>query len=689
MAVFEGTGDLSTVVAEFQAALGEPNNGNAFGPNAEGRRQIDWDAGIVPFDMPADFFNKTVTRGLELSTDAGSEFRVSNPDATDPGAPDNEFDSINPTYPDQFQTFSEPRLFTPEGSNVTEINFFVSGTDVPATVTGFGAVFTDVDLADSTKIEYFDVDGNLLESEFVDPDPQGLSFLGVTFDDARLARVEITSGNTPIGPDDDPSNGVDVVVMDDFFFGEPQAAETLDGDDNDNVLTGTPGGDFINGLGGNDAILAFGANDVANGGDGNDVISGGAGNDFLDGGAGDDTLVGDTGDDTKLGGDGSDRIIWNDGDGSDRIDGGEGLDTVEVNGSVNDGDMFQVEAGASDVFFQRTNLGEFALDISTVETLEVNSDGGDDQFLVGDLAGTGMESVVFNAGDGNDVLDGSAATTALSAAGGDGNDTMTGGSGNDTLMGEAGDDSLAGGNGDDSLTGGAGDDTLRGGNGNDVTDGGSGNDTADFSDIPFDVTADLGRGAAVYDIAPGVTVQDTLIDIENLTGGDFNDTLIGDRNANVLDGGDGNDLLRGRGGDDTLIGGDGNDTLRGGRGADELVGGAGDDILRGGRGADIVDGGTGNDIAFGNGGADTFRFGSDLLDGVADIDVIQGFQGQDAFDFTEYLGAGGTVEFNRVRGGLLQISLSGEDTVNVFGGQGALNAAEAQLADLTAPAGMI
>ena len=691
MALFEGTGDISSNITDFQAALGEPNNGNTAGPVDAGRRQIDWDAGIVPFDMPGDFFNKTVTRGVEFSTDADSEFRVSNPEDTDPGAPDDEFDSINPTYPDQFQTFSEPRLFTPSGSNVTEVEFFVPGSDVRATASGFGAVFTDVDLEDSTKIEYFDIDGNLLESEFVDPDPQGLSFLGATFEDGELYRVEITNGNTPVGPDDDPDNGVDVVVIDDLLYGEPQAAETLDGDDNDNALTGTPGGDFINGFGGNDSILAFGSNDVAKGGEGNDIISGGDGDDFLEGGSGDDTIVGDKGDDTKLGGDGSDRIIWNNGDGSDLIEGGAGLDTVEVNGSPDQGDEFQVNPGGSDVLFERVNLGQFNLDISTVETLEVNGDGGDDQLTVGDLSATGLENVVFDAGDGNDVLAGAEATIGLTALGGRGDDTLTSGSGDDTLQGGAGNDALAGGNGDDQLLGGEGDDNLRGGNGNDLTDGGSGNDTADFSDIPFEITADLARGAAVYEVAPGVIVRDTLVDIENLTGSDLGDNLAGDDNANILDGGkgndsldgrDGNDSLLGRGGRDTLLGANGNDTLRGNRGADQLVGGADNDVLFGGRGADDLNGGTGNDVMRGGPGADLFRFESDLLDGLSDVDTIQGFQAQDAFNFDDYLGAGGTVDFTRISQGFLQIDLSGEDVVNVFGNNGALNSAEAQLTAL-------
>ena len=233
--VFKATGDISTEITDFQAALGEPNNGNAPGPIANGRRQINWDAGIVPFDMPGNFFNSApTTRGAEFST-SGTGFAVSNDSE---GINDNEFDTINPTYADQFKTFSAPRLFTPVGSNVLDVNFFVPATDTPAVVSGFGAIFTDVDLVNSTKLEFFDFNDNLLLSEFVDPDPQGLSFLGATFSLNTLSRVRITSGNTAIGPDDDPTNGVDIVVIDDLLYGEPQDAAAVVPEPSTFALTG-------------------------------------------------------------------------------------------------------------------------------------------------------------------------------------------------------------------------------------------------------------------------------------------------------------------------------------------------------------------------------------------------------------------------------------------------------------------
>ena len=74
----------------------------------------------------------------------------------------------------------------------------------------------------STLIEYFDADGKLLFSSFVPATPGdgSLSFFGIVFDDALIAQVRITSGNVAPGPDDDARN--DIVVMDDFIYGEPQ-----------------------------------------------------------------------------------------------------------------------------------------------------------------------------------------------------------------------------------------------------------------------------------------------------------------------------------------------------------------------------------------------------------------------------------------------------------------------------------
>jgi hypothetical protein len=143
----------------------------------------------------------------------------------------------NPTYGTIFSTFSPLRLFSAIGSNITDVHFFVpGGGNIPATVTGFGAVFTDVDQPDgsgpgqkrgnrgaSTLVEYFGADGKLLFSSFVPASPGdgSLSFFGVVFDEARIARVRITSGDVAPGPYEEGKH--DVVMMDDFIYGEPQA----------------------------------------------------------------------------------------------------------------------------------------------------------------------------------------------------------------------------------------------------------------------------------------------------------------------------------------------------------------------------------------------------------------------------------------------------------------------------------
>jgi hypothetical protein len=138
----------------------------------------------------------------------------------------------NPNYAKIFTAFSRSRLFTPVGSNITEASFSIPGTNgnAPATVRGFGAVFTDVDQPNgvaatsrgSTFIEYFDRNDRLIFSSFVPaaPGDGSLSFFGIKFDDARIASVRIQAGNVAPGPNDDKQH--DVVMMDDFIYGEPE-----------------------------------------------------------------------------------------------------------------------------------------------------------------------------------------------------------------------------------------------------------------------------------------------------------------------------------------------------------------------------------------------------------------------------------------------------------------------------------
>jgi len=235
--VFQAAGpnaaSIQSTVDQYRLALGNPLNGNTPGPLAAGRREINWDGGsptnttTSPGPTPFDVFLNS--RGAQMTT-PGSGF-VQAPAS---GLADV---SGNPSYVDIFQAFSPQRLFAALDSNVTKVKFFIPGTSggVAATTTGFGAVFADVDQPDgvfggwndkpSTFVEYYNVYGHLIYSSAVPPSPgnKGLSFIGVVFSDSRIARVRIISGNVELGRDD--SRRKDVVVMDDFLYGEPQAIQ--------------------------------------------------------------------------------------------------------------------------------------------------------------------------------------------------------------------------------------------------------------------------------------------------------------------------------------------------------------------------------------------------------------------------------------------------------------------------------
>jgi hypothetical protein len=241
-AIFQAAGvdavSIQSTVDAYRAALGEPNNLNEPGPLSDGRREINWDGGgnvdiTTPPETPFEVFlntrgGKFTTPGLGLSQ------------APPAGGPQGGLATLfnNQTYGDIFTAFSPLRLFTPVGSNVTDALFFVPGSNgaYRATVRGFGAVFTDVDQPDglprikkyesplptNTLIEYYDEHDKLIFSSFVPASPGdgSLSFFGIVFEDALIARVRITTGTEAPGPDDDGTR--DIVMMDDFIYGEPQ-----------------------------------------------------------------------------------------------------------------------------------------------------------------------------------------------------------------------------------------------------------------------------------------------------------------------------------------------------------------------------------------------------------------------------------------------------------------------------------
>ena len=220
--VFVASGNIAAEVDNFRNALG-PSNGGTAGGQPAGRRQISWDgAGANPFnnrnDFPAAFFNTKVKSGAVFTT-AGTGFRN---DST-------AFIEVNPNYGAEFTAFSPTKIFAPVGSNQLDQLFQVAGQPTPAVVNGFGIVLSDVDVADKTTIELFAQDGSSLGT-YVAPvrsDAAGLSFIGVMYAEALIARVRITLGTGALGANvNDISAGgtLDLVVLDNLIYGEPRKA---------------------------------------------------------------------------------------------------------------------------------------------------------------------------------------------------------------------------------------------------------------------------------------------------------------------------------------------------------------------------------------------------------------------------------------------------------------------------------
>ena len=126
--------------------------------------------------------------------------------------------------------------------------------------------------------------------------------------------------------------------------------------------------------------------------------------------------------------------------------------------------------------------------------------------------------------------------------------------------------------------------------------------------------------------------------IENLTGSAYNDSLIGDSNANVLDGGKGDDYLKGGGGADKLEGGDGSDTIAYGDSNFgvyvSLYSGAAFNGTASGDQFDSIENLTGSyqgDMLEGDEYVNTIKglSGDDVLQGYGDADTIDGGDGID------------------------------------------------------------
>ena len=297
--------------------------------------------------------------------------------------------------------------------------------------------------------------------------------------------------------------------------------------------------------------------------------------------------------------------------------------------------------------------------------------------------GEGDDTLTGSASD--DVLDGGPGNDTLSGRGG--NDVLLGGPGNDILIGGPGDDQLFGGDGDDQIVwnpgdgsdvveGETGDDTLLFNGSNvsenvDLSPNGQrlrffrnvGNVTLDCDGIEHvvfhalggadqvvvndlsgtqvthvvvDLSTTLGTGDGQADtiVVNGTAADDHItltgsaagVDVHGLTASVFvmgADPGLDELVINALDGADVVDASAVQAGaiDLTLNGGAGNDVLTGGQGNDVLLGGRDNDGLFGGPGSDtfVWNPGDGSDVVEGQDGQDTLIFNGSNASETVDV----------------------------------------------------------------------
>ena len=217
--IIAATGDINSSLDQFRHLLGDQLNTTPGA--ATGRREVHWDGipeQILNKKLPVDFFNPVGDqasaanqRGLIYST-AGN-FQVSK----------TNFAEINPAATNQFSSFSGDKSFANISSSLWDVEFQVAGKTEAAFVRGFGIVFSDVDLPNSTAMEFFNEDRSL--GKFFVPAKQGgnFSFLGVYFKNEQVTRVSVAhDSHLDKGQKDISDNGpADLVTMDNFLWSEP------------------------------------------------------------------------------------------------------------------------------------------------------------------------------------------------------------------------------------------------------------------------------------------------------------------------------------------------------------------------------------------------------------------------------------------------------------------------------------
>ncbi len=412
--------------------------------------------------------------------------------------------------------------------------------------------------------------------------------------------------------------------------------DLIDGGIGNDTIYGGTGWDTIQGYDGNDYIYGGEGTDSIDGGDGDDTIKGGSEGDFIRGGLGDDNIDGGDNDlmareydvasyltattgvfvdmvgGTAIGWDGSDTVTG--GDGSDTLLNLEGIqgsihadklvgDNGELNVFIDGGGADIIDGGTAydsgtelgfDVVSYEFNLAGINANLANGAGTVITSTGIDTLTNIDVIIGTDFNDTItgglgrqeFQGGTGNDTIDGGADTDKASYWDLTSGLSITWDSGNGRYNAVSVADSftdqlinieqIEGSQGDDTITLGDAGYKVSGWKGNDLITGGAGDDTAAYFNNLDKIDANLGTQR----VTDGWGDVDTLTGVENILGSNFDDTLIGDANGNILGGDLGADTIFGGAGDDTLWGDDGDDTLRGGAGDDELVGDTGADVFQ-------------------------------------------------------------------------------------------------------------
>jgi hypothetical protein len=220
--VIKANGEIHDDVESFRHLLGDQLNTT---PGVSGgRREINWEGvpdAMLGAKLPEDFFNPTGPsapaanqRGLQYS--AIGNFQVSK----------TNFAEVNSEAATEFAAFSGTKTFANTTANKWEVGFEVPGQDVSAAVKGFGLVFSDIDLANSTSLEFFNGERSLGKYFVPAHDAtSSFSFFGIYFkNNERITKIIVShDGKLADRQNDISASGPkDLVVLDDFLYSEPE-----------------------------------------------------------------------------------------------------------------------------------------------------------------------------------------------------------------------------------------------------------------------------------------------------------------------------------------------------------------------------------------------------------------------------------------------------------------------------------